>query len=360
LRSFFHSIVLTSLLLSPAFADESWDNAVPPAEKFDWVQTTSGEWLKGTIKGMYDRELEFDSDKFNLQTIKDKDIKQLISASNTSVNIEGRGTFIGKLYIHDDIVILSTEDESFELERKNIISLTNGGDRERSNWQGKVSLGVTISSGNTEKEEYTAMADIKRQTSSTRLAIAFLGAYSRAEDIKTEDNRRASAAIDIFQTRRFFWRPAFSEYYSDSFQNILDKATLGAGVGYDIYAQAGLDWTLFVGLAYQSTEFIDVPAGQDDRVETPAFVITSDYNYDITGDIEFIFKYQAYLVNKDSGSYVQHAKATLETELINDFSIDLSFIWDRIQNPAESFNETGTITPQQDDYKSIASVAYSF
>ncbi len=46
----------------------------PPAEwhpqsefagKFDWIQMTSGEWVKGKIIVMYDGDLEFDSDEFD-------------------------------------------------------------------------------------------------------------------------------------------------------------------------------------------------------------------------------------------------------------------------------------------------------
>ena len=42
---------------------------IPSAEKFDWVQLTSNEWLKGEIKGMYKDSLEFDSDKLDLLDI---------------------------------------------------------------------------------------------------------------------------------------------------------------------------------------------------------------------------------------------------------------------------------------------------
>ena len=41
----------------------------PPSalpEKFDWIQLTSGEWLKGDLKVLYDKKLEFDSDELDL------------------------------------------------------------------------------------------------------------------------------------------------------------------------------------------------------------------------------------------------------------------------------------------------------
>jgi len=354
-------ILILFLLAINLLADESWENAIPNADNFDWVQTRSGEWLKGEIKGMYDRELEFDSDEFDIQFIDWKDVKQLISRGTTSLNIEGKGTLTGKLYVHDGIIVLSTQDESIELKRGSIISLTNGADVETSYWSGKLSFGLTLSSGNTDKTEYTAQFRTKRQTSDTRFQLDYIGNYSKTNEVETENNQRLSSAIDIFETRKFFWRPAFIEFYKDTFQNIDNKFTYGAGMGYDIYANNKINWTVFGGPAYQSTTFDEVVDEDEKTVTTPAFILTSDYDIELTRNIDFILKYQAYFVNKTSGTYVHHAIATLETELINDFNLDLSLMWDRVQDPTEGVDESGEpYLPQRDDYKTIISVGYSF
>ena len=347
-------ILFLSLCL---YAENTWEENVPKADKYDWVQTTSGEWLKGEIKGMYDKTLEFDSKEFDLQSIDWKDIKRLKSHSLTSLNIEGRGVLTGKLNMHDGFIFLSMEDETLEIKEDQIISMTSGADEESSYWSGKLSLGITLSSGNTKKTEYTAKFNTKRQTAKTRFQVNYIGNYSETNDIETENNQRLNASIDIFQTRHFFWRPAFIEYYKDTFQNIESKATYGLGAGYDIYATSRTNWTVFTGPAYQTTTFDNVPEGNNKTEDTPAFILTSDYDFEIASNLDFIAKYQAYFVNKRSGTYVQHALVTLETELISDFDLDLTFIWDRVQDPAE--NENGTI-PERDDYKSILSVSYSF
>ena len=50
-------------------AESPWDKFVPPPDdKFDWIQLTSGEWLKGELKFLYDFQVEFDSDKLDLLT----------------------------------------------------------------------------------------------------------------------------------------------------------------------------------------------------------------------------------------------------------------------------------------------------
>ena len=54
---------LTSTRPAPATSGStlpqlSW---VPPKDNFDWIQLKSGEWLKGRIKAMQERELDFES-----------------------------------------------------------------------------------------------------------------------------------------------------------------------------------------------------------------------------------------------------------------------------------------------------------
>ena len=49
--------------------DQLRDDFVPPVdETFDWIQLTSGEWLKGELKVLYNYKLEFDSDELDLLT----------------------------------------------------------------------------------------------------------------------------------------------------------------------------------------------------------------------------------------------------------------------------------------------------
>ncbi|HEY7774718.1 MAG TPA: hypothetical protein VIC26_16150, partial [Marinagarivorans sp.] len=38
-------------------------------DKWDWLQLTSGEWLKGKIKVVYNGEMEFDSSNLGLRKI---------------------------------------------------------------------------------------------------------------------------------------------------------------------------------------------------------------------------------------------------------------------------------------------------
>src|SRR5689334_23338728 len=46
-----------------------------PVREPDWVQLTSGEWLKGRIRSMQHRSLDFESDKLKDLTLDWEDVK---------------------------------------------------------------------------------------------------------------------------------------------------------------------------------------------------------------------------------------------------------------------------------------------
>jgi hypothetical protein len=61
-------------------------------DKFDWVQLTSGEWVKGQIKVMYEGSLEFDSEEFELLHLDFADVKEIRSAQVLNVRMRGGQT----------------------------------------------------------------------------------------------------------------------------------------------------------------------------------------------------------------------------------------------------------------------------
>ena len=146
-------------------------NWVPPSalpEKFDWIQLTSGEWLKGDFKVLYDDKLEFDSDELDLLELDWEDVKQVRGHKLFSVRLEGPITVVGILKVVDDKVFVTTEKEVLEFDRSRLISIAYGEPKEIGYWSAKISLGLDIREGNSDQINYSASAYAQRRTSASR------------------------------------------------------------------------------------------------------------------------------------------------------------------------------------------------
>jgi putative salt-induced outer membrane protein YdiY len=336
---------------------EYWVPPTPVPEKYDWVQLTSGEWLKGEIKSFYEKNLEFDSEKLKLLDITWKDVRQVRSPRYFSIRFDGPVIVVGILQVTGDKVYVTAGKERREFERSQLIAFAPGKPQERNYWSGQVSLGINHASGNTDQAQFAATANVKRQTPSNRFVINYLGNYTETENTETVNNHRLDGHFDILKTRKYYFRPVFAEYYRDPFQNIQYRISFGTGIGYHIINTPKTTWDLTGGPAYQKTQFISVQAGQSDTESTPALVVSTNYDTELNTKVDLKAGYTLYIVNQASGSYTHHIITTLETELTKRLDFDVSFVWDRTKDPTPKAD--GTI-PQSNDFQLIFSLGIDF
>jgi putative salt-induced outer membrane protein YdiY len=336
---------------------QAWQPPPPAFDEFDWIQLTSGEWLKGELKKVYEDKIEFDSDKLELQEFDLKDVKEVRSPRILGVGFEGPVTVYGTLHMTEDRVFVTVGKETREFNRSELISIASYGEREIMRWSAKVDIGANVSRGNSEQTQYSAQASIRRLTTATRFAVDYLGNFSQAEGIETINNQRVTSYLDIFRTRKYFFRPFSSEYYRDPHNNIDRSLTVGAGIGYHLIRTYRTEWDIYAGPAYQETRFISVEAGEDSRESTPAFLAGTHFNTELTKTVDLDFSYDLKLLNEASGRYTHHVIAALETELTKWLSFDISVVWDRTQNPTPK--DDGKL-PKKDDFYFIFSLGIDF
>ena len=71
------------------------------------------------------------------------------------------------------------------------------------------------------------------------------------------------------------------------------------------------------------------------------------FDTELTKKIDFNASYVFYIVNEKSGKYTHNVRAALEIELTRRLDLDLSFVWDRIQDPKPK--DDGQV-PDRDDF----------
>jgi hypothetical protein len=352
------AVALGALILTPSApcqAQPSWPDATAMPQDFDWIRLPSDEWLKGDVTAMYDNELEFDSDELGVLMLDWKDIRELRSAEILQVRATGGRIGTGRVLMSGGALeILGT---GMTLPQDQIISITAGEPKEINFWAIRVSAGATVREGNSDQRDFYARANSTRRTVDNRVRIDYLANYARTNDVETTNNHRANFSWDRFITDRFFLRPAFGEYFRDPFQNIAHRVWLGTGVGWQIQDTSVVSWDVFAGPAYQATRFDEVEPGEDDSVSSAALVVGTFYERELTDWIDFRYEYGFQFTASRSGGYNHHMVGALEIELTDSLDLDLSLIWDRIEEPQR---DADGILPEQDDWRYVVGLGWEF
>ena len=337
-------------------SDLSW---LPPAighDKEDWIQLKSGEWLRGRLYYIQQHKVEFASDELDDFSLDLKDVRQVYPANPLFTKFNGRDQIFGKVVVSNEVVEVFGP-EQVSLPREQLTGITPGGKRELDLWSGNLNIGLSLQSGNSRQKTLTTSAEVARRTPATAIQLNYLANYSEAEGVQNANNQRVNGNYDIRLNGHWFLRPAYLEYYQDQLANIAHKGTLGVGLGYYIFDREGLEWLVACGPGYQYTRFETVEPGQSDSTSTAAAVLQTSFKADITRRLKFIETIGVTLTSEEAGLYSHHAVTTLEFEIKRHLDLNVSFVWDYLQNPQSE--SSGTI-PQHSDFRLIVSTGMKF
>jgi len=324
-----------------------WEPPPPPPDESDWVQLTSGEWLKGEIIDLYRKELAFDSDELDLQVLDWEDVKELRSAAPMRVSFEDGQVVTGPILVDERAIrVLGEPDRQFP--RAAIVTIARASAGELDRWSAKAALGANLRSGNTEQVELTGKAKLVRRSVKDRLTLELLGTFNRTDGTVAADNQRATASWGHVLSKRLSWAPLFAEWFRDPFTNVDRRWTLGTGLRSEIVDTKLTSLEIAAGLAYQANRYVDVPPQASRSVETPALVLQVAYEQELTRWLDFNVDHRSYIVNAASGEYTHHLVTGLEIELTSVLDLDVTFTWDRIQSPQA--DSEGAV-PKRDDLR---------
>lgn len=345
-----------------------WPMQIPKVPvKFDWVLLKKGELFAGELIAMYQDRVEFDSDEVGVISIKMKDILQIRTKTIMSVRSVDNRVLFGKVMITEDKVTFIGSTEHM-LARSDVLTLSPAEREGQSLWDGELSLGLNFSSGNSERFDYLMSGKARRLSAGGRFSISYTGIYAQVQDsetgesVTTESNQRFNLGYDYFYSKKLYFRVPNFELYNDDFKNLDLQATLGVAIGYEviddkIWDYRDIELNLYAGPSIQFTRFNEVEVGEDDEDTSPALAFGFDFELDLTRDTEFYIVYDAKLVNKRSGSMINHLEVGIEVEVIDDFDIEVATILDHVVNPTA--DEEGSV-PEKLDSLLTVSLEYEF
>ena len=345
-------------------ADDPWKLFFPPPDsRFDWIQLTSGEWLKGELRGLYNYKLEFESDELDVLTLDWEDIAIIRSAGLQAVGYEdtsvGRAplTAYGQLTLIGDTATVGSGPDATTLSRAQIITIAKGTQKEIDLWTGEVAIGANAQRGNSDLTDASVYMKARRRASTTRFFADYRGQFSRTDEEETSNNHRINSYFDWFRTSRLYWRVVYAEYFRDRFQNIQNQLTLGTGLGYDIIRTPKIEWDVSAGVGALYKEAVSVEANEDAANTSPALTLGTNYDIELTSQVDYLFNYRVQITDEENGKYISHMVNKLSTDITGNLDLDVTLIWDYTDKPRPA--EDGT-TPKQDDYGLTIAISYEF
>jgi len=337
-----------------------WKKPTPVfSQKFDWLKLRSDEWLKGDIISMYDDELEFDSDEFGIKSFDWEDVSELRSRFDQQIRLADGEVVQGFLIVKEGKLTLISNGTEQHFPLSDLLSITSAAEQRKDLWDAKVSLGVDISQGNSNQIDYLLTAEVQRRTPTSRLKADFIFNYSESSGdsakIVTVNSRRFNTYYDWLYSADMFFRVIEYENYSDLQQNIDERHSIGASLGYHAINTKRIEWDFTIGPSYLKTQYNSEAGGDSDG--SGALSLSTLFEYQINSRIDFTFDYQMQFVSEESGSRNHNLKTGFEFEFIEDLDVDLLFYLDRIAKPVES---SAGITPEANDFRLAFSVGYRF
>ncbi len=339
---------------------EVWSPPTPVfSQKYDWLKLRSGEWLKGDIISMYDDELEFESDEFDTITFDWEKVTELRSRFDQQIRFANGEVKQGFLIVKDNhlVVISGGTEQHYPLSE--LLSITSSSDDRKELWDGKVSLGIDVNTGNVNQLDYLVSARVQRRTPFTRFKVDFTYNYSKSTADENElvitDTSRLTSNLDWFYSSKVFFRVFDYEHFKDLQQNIKSRDTLGLSLGYHIYQNKRLQWDVTLGPSYQQTVYYN--ATDEDDQKSGVIALGTLFDYSVSSRLDFLFDYQLQFVEERSGKRNSHLKTGFEFEFKNNFELDVMLYLDRVAEPVAS---TGVSPPQSNDYRLVVSFGYDF
>lgn len=331
--------------LSPLPVIQPWQPGAPAVDtEWDWIQLTSGEWLKGDLRSLERDVLEFDSDKLGILELDWEDVSQVMSARPMAILYGDNATAVGYLAMEKgELVVLGTD---VRVPLTEVISLAKGTPHERDLWTGDIAFTLNLRTGNVEQQEFNASAKLRRKTALSTFRLSYMGHYSYYDSAENANDHRATATYDYRLDRDWFVRPASVNYYRDPFQNIEHEWSVGTGFGVYLVDSPDVTWIVTTGPGVQVTRYVETPAEDDQTVDSAVLFLSTQYEHELTDSVDVEGAYQVIFSDDASGRAKHHAELSLDVDLTDKLDLMVAIYWDRIEKPQP--DEEG-IAPEPDD-----------
>lgn len=129
-------------------------------------------------------------------------------------------------------------------------------------WKGAVTLGASVSDGNTDIKRASATADAVKKLEDHRYTLGFQWNFAQESGFVTQRRTLARAQYDKFLSEKMYWLANVS-FESDSQADLDLRTIVGAGLGYQFKDTEKFQLAGEAGLSYFDEDYADDDADGD-------------------------------------------------------------------------------------------------
>ena len=319
----------------------------------DWIQFKAGEWLKGELKWMRQKEFEFYSKKFKLKQFKWSGIIRLYAARIKTYVFEEGITVTGRAMVTKEQVIIETVEGVKVFPRDDLVSIIRGEQRERNYWSTRLRAGFSGTAGNSEQLSFNGFWQLKRADQLTRTLLSYEGTFASASRRETANRHLGDAGVTLFITRRIFITPITGQLLNDRFQNLRLRATPTANAGVHIF-DTKVKWDVDGGLGYQFTNFLSTAAGVKNPQHDGVFVAHTWFKWTFVPSNHLELDWRTNIVYTTICLTNHIGSAKLKLKVVSILEFETVFTFFRTERPPPTAD--GTV-PKRNDYQVVIGLA---
>lgn len=311
----------------------------------DKILMKNGDRFRGTVENVQDGILTFSTKYSENIKIQISQIKRLLTEKPLPIHLQNGEILNGRILPAetDQMKIAASSGRGQATLNWDAVKAINPPPR---TWDGSVSAGGMLITGNTERFTASVAADASRRWDHDRIGFHFLTNYAEDDEEVSARNTYGDLKFSHFFSDKFYTYLVL-ELLSDSFKDLDLRTTVGPGAGYQVWEDAIKSLSFEGGISYFSENRI---TGADTQFFTARFA--SDFSYKLTSFLTFTNQMVIFPSVEDLSKYTLRNRAGLNTALGNGWKLELANIWQRDSQPSPGV--------KNDDLQWLATLGYAF
>ena len=311
----------------------------------DTVILRNGDRLSGQIERIEDGKLSLRTEYAGEVKIDLQAVLSLLSDAEMTVVLEDGRRLFGR--IEGDANLLNVAEDPAAVPQPAEVArlaLVQRGHIENDEWEwsGRVNVGASDSSGNSEVTRVNADAEVVARRRQNRVRVGGRVNYAVDRGEESESNTNLHAKYDHFLTRRWY-AYANTTLEHDRFKDLRLRTTLGVGSGYQVLELPRTNFALEAGLEHVSSDYYATP-----DEEFPAARLASRFDHWLKENVVQLFQISEGYMNLENAerSFVR-TQTGLRFPLTTGFvgQLQLNVDWEGDPQPGrDSTDETAILS----------------